>query len=97
MRISSLGVALTCIAFPFAPLAAQHSGSSDRGRLGIFLDEETDSGGARVRGVLPDGPADKAGIERGDVIQRFNGTALNESQKLARQASWLTGCARDSR
>jgi S1-C subfamily serine protease len=82
MRISLLGVALTCLALPLAPLAAQHSGSSDRGRLGIFLDEETDSSGARVRGVVPDGPADKAGIEQGDVILRFNGTALNESQKL---------------
>ena len=82
MRISLLGVALTCLAFPLAPLAAQQSGPSDRGRLGIFLDEGTDSAGARVRGVVPDGPADKAGIERGDVILRFNGTALNESQKL---------------
>ena len=82
MRIPLLGVALACLAFPLAPLAAQNDGPSNRGRLGIFLNEESDSGGARVRGVVPQGPAAKAGIERGDLIVRFNGTAVSGSQKL---------------
>jgi S1-C subfamily serine protease len=82
MRIPMLGVALTCLALPLTPLAAQHTSLSDRGRLGIFLDEQSDSGAVRVRGVVPEGPADKAGLERGDLILRFNGTALSASQKL---------------
>jgi S1-C subfamily serine protease len=82
MRIPLLGVALAWLAFPLAPLAAQNDGPSNRGRLGIFLNEESDSGGARVRGVVPQGPAAKAGIERGDLIVRFNGTAVSGSQKL---------------
>ena len=82
MRIPLLGVAFACLAFPLASLAAQHDGPSTRGRLGIFLDEQSDSGGARVRGVVPQGPAAKAGLERGDLIVRFNGTALSGSQKL---------------
>lgn len=51
-----------------------------RGRLGILVnpspDPETDSIGALVQGVTTDGPADEAGIEKGDIITRFNGERL---------------------
>jgi hypothetical protein len=64
MRIPLLGVALACLAFPLAPLAAQNDGPSNRGRLGIFLDEESDSGGAesvawcrKVRRLRPESSA----------------------------------------
>jgi len=35
-----------------------------------------DKVGARVEGITPGGPAEKAGLKAGDVITRFNGTAL---------------------
>jgi len=50
-----------------------------RGRLGITVDlraDVRDSIGARVAGVTPGAPADRAGVQAGDIITRFNGTRL---------------------
>ena len=46
--------------------------------LGVSLEEETelDSGGARVTHVVDDSPAEKAGIEEGDVIVSFDGETI---------------------
>jgi serine protease Do len=38
--------------------------------------------GALVAQVLPDSPAEKAGIEPGDVILRYNGTEVGDSSTL---------------
>ncbi|HVM97070.1 MAG TPA: DegQ family serine endoprotease [Candidatus Acidoferrales bacterium] len=38
--------------------------------------------GALVTDVTPEGPADRAGIERGDVIVAVNGSAIEESRQL---------------
>ena len=92
MRIPSIGVALTCLALPLATLAAQNDGPAGHARLRIFLEDGTDrsdSGGARVRAVVPEGPADKAGLARGDLILRLNGAALGSSRKLVELARRL--------
>jgi hypothetical protein len=51
-----------------------------RGRMGINVDLRADvardSIGARVAGVTPGGPADRAGVQTGDLITRVNGTRL---------------------
>lgn len=51
-----------------------------RGRLGVLVDltpdPARDSIGARVAGVTPGGPADRAGVRTGDLIVRLNGTRL---------------------
>jgi len=39
-------------------------------------DAETDKVGAKIEGVSPGGPAEKAGLKVGDIITKFNGTAL---------------------
>lgn len=53
---------------------------SGRPRIGVRVDTradaEKDKIGARIESVTEDGPADKAGIQKGDIITRFNGTAL---------------------
>src|SRR5512144_1610528 len=55
--------------------------SMRRGRLGVVgspASVETDSIGALIQSVTPNGPADKAGIRSGDIIVRINGRALAE-------------------
>jgi S1-C subfamily serine protease len=51
-----------------------------RGRIGVTVavraDGEHDRLGASIQSVVPDGPADKAGLEAGDIITKFDGTAL---------------------
>jgi len=52
----------------------------NRGRIGVIVDTHADTTrdkvGARIEAVTPGGPAEKAGLKSGDVITRFNGTAL---------------------
>jgi len=54
--------------------------NDNRGRIGVIVDPRSDATrdkvGARIDGITPDGPADKAGLKVGDVITRFNGTDL---------------------
>lgn len=56
----------------------------NRGRIGVIVDTRAnaagDKVGARIEGVTPSGPAEKAGLKVGDVITRFNGTALGGAQ-----------------
>ena len=67
-------------------------GHVTRGYLGVMIQEVTRElaepfglerpTGALVSRVLPDGPAEKAGIEAGDVILEFGGQAVTSSAKL---------------
>lgn len=53
---------------------------SKHGRIGVLVntvaDSTSDRYGARIDGVTPGGPAEKAGLKSGDIITKFNGTAL---------------------
>jgi S1-C subfamily serine protease len=54
-------------------------------RLGVGLeDTEGDVRGTKVRSVGEGSPAEKAGIEEGDVIVRFDGEAVRSASQLAR-------------
>ena len=70
------------------------SGKVSRGRLGVVIQEVSKeladslglarAMGAVVNSVEKGGPADKAGIEPGDVILKFDGKAINNSADLPR-------------
>ena len=71
------------------------TGKVSRGRLGVQIGEVSKevaeslglgrARGAEVALVEPGGPADKAGIKTGDIILKFNGTAIEKSADLPRQ------------
>jgi serine protease Do len=69
-------------------------GKVTRGWLGVSIQEVTpelaksfglkERKGALVAEVIKDGPADKAGVEQGDVIVEFDGKEIGESKDLPR-------------
>ena len=69
-------------------------GRVSRGRIGVVIQEVTkelaDSfgltkpAGALVNSVEKGGPADKAGIDAGDIILKFDGKAVSQSSELPR-------------
>lgn len=93
------------------------SGRVTRGRIGVQIGEVTKDvaeslGLARAQGALvqrvePDGPAAKAGLEAGDIIQKYNGAAIERPSDLPRMVGatkpgsratvtvWRKGSARD--
>ncbi|HET8745362.1 MAG TPA: DegQ family serine endoprotease [Ramlibacter sp.] len=70
------------------------SGRVERGRIGVQIDQVTRDvaesiglgrpQGALVRSVESGSPADKAGIEAGDIITKFNGSAIDRASDLPR-------------
>ncbi len=70
------------------------SGRVSRGRIGVQIDRVTKEvaesiglgkpQGALVRGVEPGSPAEKAGVEAGDIIVKFEGKVVEKSSDLPR-------------
>jgi len=70
------------------------SGRVTRGRIGVQIDQVNKDvaesiglgapRGALVRGVEPDSPAAKAGVEPGDIIVKFDGRSIDKSVDLPR-------------
>jgi serine protease Do len=68
------------------------NGKVTRGYLGLVPQDIDDNlakalnlqttNGSLVGDVSPDGPSDKAGIKRGDIIMSFNGTTVKNSMQL---------------
>jgi serine protease Do len=70
------------------------SGRVSRGRIGVQIDQVTKdvaesiglgkAQGALVRSVESGSPADKAGVEAGDIITRFDGKSIERASDLPR-------------
>lgn len=93
------------------------SGRVTRGRIGVQIGEVTKdvaeslglpkAQGALIQRVEPAGPAEKAGLEAGDIILKFNGAAIERSSDLPRMVGgtkpgthstvtlWRKGASRD--
>jgi hypothetical protein len=76
---------------PREPRARAFVMSDRHGRIGVVVktdaSPETDKIGAKIEGITPGGPADKAGLKVGDIITKFNGTALAAVQSEDEDAS----------
>ena len=93
------------------------TGKVTRGRIGVQIGEVTKdvaeslglnkAQGALVQRVEPGGPAEKGGLEAGDIILKFNGAAIDKPSDLPRMVGstkpgskatvsvWRKGSARD--
>jgi serine protease Do len=93
------------------------TGRVTRGRIGVQIGEVTKdvaeslglnkAQGALVSRVEPGGPAEKGGLEAGDIILKFNGTPIEKSSDLPRMVGnikpgtrstvtvWRKGASRD--
>jgi S1-C subfamily serine protease len=60
-----------------APRMAQLMQLMNRPRIGVMLTADSAGKGARINDVVDDSPAEKAGLKEGDIITRFNGTAIS--------------------
>lgn len=58
----------------------------NRGRLGIKAQDTEDEKGVKVLEVDPESFAAKSGIKEGDIINMFNGEAVNSATELAEAA-----------
>ncbi len=74
-------------------------GFGNRARLGVVVntarDEETDDIGAVLTAVTPDGPADDAGLESGDILISVNGEPLTETRRWQTPGDKLVALARE--
>lgn len=78
----------------------KEKGSVTRGWLGVMIQKITpelaksfglkESDGALVGDVISGGPADKAGIKRGDVIVKFNGQDIKSMESLPKFVASVT-------
>ncbi len=76
--------------------------SGNHARLGVVVNQaanaDSDKLGARIVAVTPGGPAEKAGLQAGDLITKFNGTALanatSEDEEMSGPGNKLIELAR---
>jgi len=83
MKTRSMLAALVALALALpGALRAQDRHGGDRrpegGYMGILFGWDDDDGVAIVRDVIPQSPADRAGVRRGDEVVRLNGHAATE-------------------
>ena len=81
-------------------LQLHDKGKVTRGWLGVAIQQLSsdlvqafklpNDHGALVADVVPNGPAAKAGIERGDIIVRFQGHEVQDSSELPRLVATIT-------
>jgi len=74
-------------------------GKVERGQLGVFIQDLTpdlaksfglkETKGVVVPKVVPDSPADKAGVKTGDVILEVGGKAVKNAQQLKNRVASL--------
>ena len=57
--------------------------------LGVFCEPNAEENGLKVKQVVAEGPAEKAGLREGDLIQRLNDQRVNSHPELANRVKKL--------
>ena len=94
-RAANIGIGFATPINPIRDLLPQlRNGKVTRGVIGIRVDRDSvgkdvaqamglpGPGGAMLSTVIPGGPAEKAGLEAGDIITEFNGRPVADSDAL---------------
>jgi len=53
-----------------------------RGWLGVAIQDQADGKGVIVQGVMPNSPAEKAGLKQGDIILSYRGESIESGSEL---------------
>jgi C-terminal processing protease CtpA/Prc len=61
-----------------------------KGWVGIEMEQDETTGIPTVTRVVPDSPAEKAGLKAGDRLVAMNGIKMGEEQHSALKAAWET-------
>lgn len=65
-----------------APAASDASASADRAYLGVYPGTASDGGGVKLEQVVDGSPAEKAGLQAGDVITAFGDRTVGSDEEL---------------
>lgn len=72
--------------------------TGNRARLGVIVDTDRDAEanaiGAELEAVTPDGPADEAGLQAGDIVISLNGEAVTDTRRRQTPGDRLVELAR---
>ena len=77
---ASISLALPSNQVKKSALQIIEHGSIQKGFLGVYLEETTNQEGIFVSDVVQESPAQKAGIKPGDVVVRFNGRKVGDTE-----------------
>ncbi|HET6163828.1 MAG TPA: PDZ domain-containing protein, partial [Planctomycetota bacterium] len=65
-----------------APAASDTPASADRAYLGVYPGTESDGGGVKLEQVVDGSPAEKAGLQAGDVITALGDRTIGSDEEL---------------
>ena len=81
--LSNMGFALTASDIrPIAEILRRQEKRPPSGFIGIFLSSDMEATRPQVIGILPNSPADKAGLQVGDLITEINGQSFRMAAEL---------------
>jgi len=89
-KVNTMTYSVSPDAFNFDRMQGMRGGiygmNGRHGKLGIKAQEMEEGKGVKVLDVDDESPADKAGIKEGDIITEFDGTEVNNVEKLSEVA-----------